>query len=142
MKRLRAVHVSFMIAAAVLLCAQMSAELTVRGCRRSDGEGVFSPSAGRSPLSLAIGRLEELVGDVLLLKADNYFHGQTSVLGTTRVGDCGAMYGGVGELDADNHEHEHAHDHAHNDAHDHAHSDAHEHEHDAAAESGLAAWRW
>jgi tetratricopeptide (TPR) repeat protein len=130
MKRLRAVHVSFMIATAVLLSAQMSAELTVRGCRRSDGDGVFGTAAGRSPLSLVVGRLEELVGDVLLLKADNYFHGQTSLLGSTRVGECHAMYGGVGELDGGEHEHHDGEEYCsacgQDDEHDHV------HEHDAA----------
>lgn len=111
MKQLRAVHVLLMIAAAVLLCAQMSAELTVRGCRRSDGDGVFGRSAGRSPLSLAIGRLEELVGDMLLLKADNYYHGQTSLLGSTRVGECHAMYDGEHDVHEDGHGHEHGHEH-------------------------------
>jgi hypothetical protein len=109
-KRLRAVHVSILIVIAVLLCAQMSAELTVRACRRSDGRGVFGPAERRSPLSLVVGRLEELVGDLLLLKADNYFHGQTSLLGHERMNqelEEGEEPGGHVEHQHDHGEHDH-----------------------------------
>jgi len=88
MKRFGTLRTTLAIGGALFLCAQMSAEITVRGCRlaaESGGSGVARP---RTVLSLFIGRVEALVGDILLLKADNYFHGQTSLLGRTRVGEC------------------------------------------------------
>ena len=88
MKRYRVLRMTLPIAAALFLCAQMSAELTVRRCRLAAESEASTFRPPRTVLSLFIGKLEELVGDVLLLKADNYFHGQTSLLGHTRVGEC------------------------------------------------------
>lgn len=114
MRRFRALRIPLAIVGAVFLCAQMSAELTVRACRRaaeSGGRGLRRP---RTVLSLFIGRLEELVGDVLLLKADNCFHGQTSLLGRTRVGECDHALShheharGPSEGGAKHHDHEHS----------------------------------
>jgi len=103
-KRLWALRVTMAIAGAVFLCAQMSAELTVRRCRRACEADLPAGQQPRTFLSLFIGKLEALVGDVLLLKADNYFHGQTSLLGRTRVGECGHSLGHGGH----GHDHEHA----------------------------------
>ncbi len=119
MKRFRALRTTLVIAGAIFLCAQMSAELTVRRCRRAAETGAPGLERPRTVLSLFIGKLEELVGDVLLLKADNYFHGQTSLLGQTRVGKCDCMH----------EHHEHAHEH-HEDAHGHGH-EAHHNGHEA-----------
>jgi hypothetical protein len=110
MKRYSTLRTAFVIAGAVFLCAQMSAELSVRACRRTAEAGGLGPQRPRTVLSLFIGELDELVGNILLLKADNYFHGQTSLLGETRAGKCDAMYAGhegAGEEDAEDHEHEH-----------------------------------
>ena len=123
MKRYSVLRTALPMAAAVFLCAQMSTELTVRRCRLAAESEASTAGSPRTVLSLFIGKLEELVGDVLLLKADNYFHGQTSLLGHTRVGEC---HHGLGHH-ADAHEHhecgcghdEHA-AHAHHEPHHHA----------------------
>jgi tetratricopeptide (TPR) repeat protein len=87
MKRDRMLHTVGLIAAALFLCAQMSAELTVRRCQRATAVGAPLAEPPRSVLALFIGKLEALVGDALLLKADNYFHGQTSLLGHMRISE-------------------------------------------------------
>jgi len=87
MKRYSRLRIAAMIAGALFMCAQISAELTVRGCRRAAESDPAGPRRSRTVLSLFIGQLEELVGDVLLLKADNYFHGQTSLLGELRLSE-------------------------------------------------------
>jgi len=87
MKRYSRLRAALILMGALFLCAQMSAELTVRGCRRAAEAGGLGPQRPRTVLSLFVGELEELVGRVLLLKADSYFHGQTSILGDTRIHD-------------------------------------------------------
>ena len=124
MRRPSTLYTVLTIAGAVFLCAQMSAELSVRGCRRAAEAGGLGPQRPRTVLSLFIGKLDELVGNVLLLKADNYFHGQTSLLGETRTGKCNAMYAG--------HEGEH-------DGADEGDKDAHEHDEHAAGHPGEGA---
>jgi tetratricopeptide (TPR) repeat protein len=91
MKRYSMLRTALAVVGAVLLCAQMSAELSVRANRRAAAAVGLGPQRPRTVLSLFIGRLDELVGNILLLKADNYFHGQTSLLGETRVGTGDAM---------------------------------------------------
>jgi tetratricopeptide (TPR) repeat protein len=121
MKRYRVLRTALPIAAALFLCAQMSAELTVRRCRLAAESEASTWGPPRTVLSLFIGKLEELVGDVLLLKADNYFHGQTSLLGHTRVGECDH---GLGHHAHGHHECTCGHDthgpHAHHEPHHHA----------------------
>ncbi|MBN1918216.1 MAG: tetratricopeptide repeat protein [Verrucomicrobia bacterium] len=104
MKRYSTLYTVFVIAGAVFLCAQMSAELSVRGCRRAAEAGGLRPQRPRTAVSLFIGELDELVGNVLLLKADSCFHGQTSLLGETRVGACDAMSARRGDSRAREHD--------------------------------------
>ena len=104
MKRYSTWRVALALAGALFVCAQMSSELTVRGCRRAAEAGGLGPQRARTVLSLFIGELEELVGKALLLKADSYFHGQTSLLGETRVGKCDALFARHEDSDACGHE--------------------------------------
>jgi len=132
-RRFRALRIPLVVVGAVFLCAQMSAELTVRACRRTNEGGGRGLRRPRTVLSLFIGRLEELVGDVLLLKADNCFHGQTSLLGRTRVGECHQAHShhehacGPGGGGSHDHDHEHCCDGHGEPAHDH-HADGAGHE--------------
>lgn len=106
MKRWRTLMVLFPLVSALWLCAQLGSELTVRGCRRAEGDGVFGVAGRRTVCSLVVGRLEELVGDLLLLKADNYYHGQTSLLGRVRLHEGAHEHEGHHEC----HDHHHHHD--------------------------------
>jgi len=138
-KRLWALRVTMAIVGAVFLCAQMCAELMVRQCRRACEAELPVGQQPHTFLSLFIGRLESLAGDVLLLKADNYFHGQTSLLGRTRVGECAHSLGPGGHEHDDACHHEHAcHDGPGHDDHDHHHTADAEHDDHPEHEPGLS----
>ena len=47
MKRFCALRTTLMIAGAIFVCAQMSAELTTRGCRRVCESGLAAPPQAR-----------------------------------------------------------------------------------------------